>query len=60
MSTRLKDAAFSILALLGNTARPARTAIIISDAARPSDRLQSGDLHDLTGHHRYYGASARI
>lgn len=31
---------------------------IISDAARAPASSQTGDLHDVTGHHRYYGSSA--
>ncbi|KRR26445.1 hypothetical protein CQ14_02830 [Bradyrhizobium lablabi] len=38
-----------------------KPATIICDAARscasPSSSL-SGDWHDVTGHHRYYGSSA--
>jgi hypothetical protein len=34
-----------------------RTAAIISDAARMPASMR-GDLHDETGHHRYYGSSA--
>jgi hypothetical protein len=38
-----------------------KAATIICDAARscasPSSSL-SGDWHDVTGHHRYYGSSA--
>jgi hypothetical protein len=36
-------------------------ATIICDAARlraPSAPSLSGDWHDVTGHHRYYGSSA--
>ena len=36
-------------------------ATIICDAARlraPSASSQAGDWHDVSGHHRYYGASA--
>ncbi|MCA6117071.1 hypothetical protein J6524_19650 [Bradyrhizobium sp. WSM 1738] len=36
-------------------------ATIICDAARlraPSASSLSGDWHDVTGHHRYYGSSA--
>ena len=35
-----------------------KRAFIISDAARALASSESGDLHDLTGHHRYYGSSA--
>jgi hypothetical protein len=37
------------------TAQP--TAAIVSDAARAPASV-AGDLHDATGHHRYYGSSA--
>jgi hypothetical protein len=33
------------------------TATIISDAARIPASMR-GDLHDVSGHHRYYGSSA--
>jgi hypothetical protein len=33
-------------------------AIIISDAFPAFGPAQVADLHDLTGHHRYYGSSA--
>jgi len=36
-------------------------ATIICDAARlraPSTLTPTGDWHDVTGHHRYYGSSA--
>jgi hypothetical protein len=33
-------------------------ALIISDAARALASSEAGDLHDVTGHHRYYGSSA--
>jgi hypothetical protein len=35
-----------------------KRAFIISDAARALASSESGDLHDVTGHHRYYGSSA--
>jgi hypothetical protein len=36
-----------------------KPATIISDRARaPPASSQSGDFHDVTGHHRYYGSSA--
>jgi hypothetical protein len=39
-----------------------KPATIISDAgksyASSADSSQSGDWHDVTGHHRYYGSSA--
>jgi hypothetical protein len=33
-------------------------ATIISDAFPAFGSAQVADLHDLTGHHRYYGSSA--
>jgi len=33
-------------------------AFIISDATRGLALSETGDLHDATGHHRYYGSSA--
>jgi hypothetical protein len=35
-----------------------KRAFIISDAARALASSETGDLHDVTGHHRYYGSSA--
>ena len=35
-----------------------KRAFIISDAARGLASSETGDLHDVTGHHRYYGSSA--
>ena len=35
-----------------------KQAFIICDAARAPASSQSGDFHDVTGHHRYYGSSA--
>jgi hypothetical protein len=35
-----------------------KRAFIISDAARAPASFETGDLHDVTGHHRYYGSSA--
>jgi len=32
--------------------------MLISDAAHCSGPLRIDDLHDVTGHHRYYGSSA--
>lgn len=40
------------------TAMLPTSATIISDAARAPASPQTGDLHDVTGHHRYYGSSA--
>ena len=31
---------------------------IVSDIMRAPASSQSGDFHDVTGHHRYYGSSA--
>ena len=33
-------------------------ATIISDATRAPAPSQPGDVHDFSGHHRYYGSSA--
>jgi hypothetical protein len=35
-----------------------KQATIICDSARAPASFQTGDLHDVTGHHRYYGSSA--
>jgi hypothetical protein len=35
-----------------------KQATIICDSARARASSQAGDLHDVTGHHRYYGSSA--
>jgi hypothetical protein len=35
-----------------------KPALIISDSARAPASSESGDVHDVTGHHRYYGSSA--
>jgi hypothetical protein len=36
-----------------------RTAAIVCDAARmPVSATATGDWHDASGHHRYYGSSA--
>jgi hypothetical protein len=35
-----------------------QAAIISSDRADAFALAQSGDFHDVTGHHRYYGSSA--
>ena len=35
-----------------------KPANIICDSARAPASSQSGDLHDVAGHHRYYGSSA--
>ena len=58
MLARIVYAAVATLAVIGNTAQPARAAMIISDAARWSASPRTDDLHDVTGHHRYYGSSA--
>ena len=60
MLARIFYATVATLAVIGNTAPPARAAMIISDAGRCSGSLQTDDLHDVTGHHRYYGSSACI
>ena len=35
-----------------------KPATIISDSVRVPAPSQVGDMHDETGHHRYYGSSA--
>ena len=35
-----------------------KRATIISDSTRAPASAQAGDMHDLAGHHRYYGSSA--
>jgi hypothetical protein len=35
-----------------------KPATLICDAARAPRPSQAGDLHDDSGHHRYYGSSA--
>jgi GGDEF domain-containing protein len=40
------------------TATLCKPAMIIDDLARDSAPPRTGDLHDVTGHHRYYGNSA--
>jgi hypothetical protein len=58
MFTRIIYAALATLAVISNTAEPVKAAIIISDATRSFASPQTDDLHDVTGHHRYYGRSA--
>jgi hypothetical protein len=60
MMTRIIYAALATtLALISNnTSEPVKAAFIISDATRSFASPQSDDLHDVTGHHRYYGRSA--
>jgi len=60
MLTRIIYAVVATLAVIGNTAEPAKAAVIICDAGRWSASPQADDLHDVTGHHRYYGRSACI
>jgi hypothetical protein len=62
MLTKIISAAFATLTLVSdsNTTQPARTAVIISDATRSAASPRIVDLHDVTGHHRYYGSSACI
>ena len=46
---------------LGHSAATAmlpKLATIISDAASAPASPQTSDLHDVTGHHRYYGSAA--
>jgi hypothetical protein len=35
-----------------------KIATLISDSVRFPASAQTGDFHDVTGHHRYYGSSA--
>jgi len=35
-----------------------KPVIIICDAARPPAPIETGDWHDMSGHHRYYGSLA--
>jgi hypothetical protein len=35
-----------------------QAATITGDRANASALAQTGDFHDVTGHHRYYGSSA--
>ena len=62
MLTKIISAAFATLTLVSssNTTRPAMSAAIISDATRSAASPRIVDLHDVTGHHRYYGSSACI
>jgi hypothetical protein len=59
MLTSILHAGVATLAAIGGSAQPAKAALIISDAARRSASPRD-DLHDVTGHHRYYGRSACI
>jgi hypothetical protein len=54
------SAALATLTFISNSnaAAPARTTVIISDATRSAASPRIVDLHDVTGHHRYYGHSA--
>jgi hypothetical protein len=58
MLTQIIYAALASLAVISNPAQPIKVAVIISDATRCYPAPQSDDLHDVTGHHRYYGRSA--
>jgi hypothetical protein len=62
MLTKIISAAFATLTLVSNsnTIQSAMTAVIISDATRSAASPRIIDLHDVTGHHRYYGSSACI
>ena len=62
MLTKIISAAFATLTLVSNsnTIQSAMTAVIISDATRSAASPRIVDLHDVTGHHRYYGLSACI
>jgi hypothetical protein len=58
MLTRIIHAAIAALAVASNTPQPLKVAVIISDTTRSAAAPQIVDLHDVTGHHRYYGSSA--
>ena len=42
----------------GDVAMLTKFDINISDAANATMSIETTDLHDLTGHHRYYGSAA--
>jgi len=52
-------AAIAAFFMTRNSDRSASAAIILCDAGRWSASSRAIDLHDVTGHHRYYGSSAR-
>jgi hypothetical protein len=52
-------AAIAAFFMTRNSDRSAGAAIILCDAGRWSVSSQVLGLHDITGHHRYYGSSAR-
>jgi hypothetical protein len=56
--TRIIYATLATLTVISNPAQSVKAAVIISDATRSYPSPQTDDLHDVTGHHRYYGRSA--
>lgn len=60
MTTKLihTGAAVADFDTIRNSDRIANAAKIVSGTARSSRSSQTVDLHDVTGHHRYYGSSA--
>jgi hypothetical protein len=60
MLTKMIYAAIAALAVTSQTPQPLKAVVIISDAKRSAASPQIVDLHDVTGHHRYYGSSACI
>ena len=60
MLTKMIYAAMAALAVTSNTPQSLKVVMIVSDAVRSSASPQLVDLHDVTGHHRYYGLSACI
>jgi hypothetical protein len=61
MSTTLIHAGAAIASffMTRKSDRAATAAVILCDARRSPASSQGIDLHDVTGHHRYYGSSAR-
>ena len=60
MLTKMIYAAIAALAVTSNAPQSLKAVVIISDASRSAASPQLVDLHDVTGHHRYYGSSACI
>jgi hypothetical protein len=60
MLTKMIYAAIAALAVTSNAPQSLKAVVIISDASRSAASRQLVDLHDVTGHHRYYGLSACI
>jgi hypothetical protein len=46
------------LRIIHGDGHAAQARLVISDTTRFSVTLQTGDRHDVSGHHRYYGSSA--